>query len=199
MPEDKNHWLAFNVQQTKGQNMCQLTAWLNEYYPDAKFPCELFQTWNPHKKPDPEKVLAESHFLRVVHTKDTVSILSDINKAQGRHGFYFAGAYAVEGMGLLEQAAVSAQRVVGLIEQRVEVQSQLAMLHSKEAGKELELIMSDLGKMKSEIDSMMPRYNLLDKTKDKQSIPAAKSVKGKSDSSKTRLKSPVRRSTSMKK
>ncbi len=96
MPEDEKNWFAFNVQQLAGQNMCQLTAWLNEYYPKSKFPCNLFQTWNPHKSPNPDKVIAESHFLRVVHTRDTLSILSGIAAAQGRHGLFFAGAYAVE-------------------------------------------------------------------------------------------------------
>ena len=62
-------------------------------------------------------------------------------------------------MGLLEQAAVSAQRAVALIEQRLFCQAQLSKLHSKEAGDELVSMMTDLGNMKTEIDAMMPRYN----------------------------------------
>ena len=93
--------------QKAGEDMCMLTAWLNEYYPKLNFPKNVFQTWNPHERP--EDIIKECHFLRVVHTKETPSILRRIEQLQGQNCIYYAGAYNMEGMGLLEQAARSGE------------------------------------------------------------------------------------------
>jgi predicted NAD/FAD-binding protein len=115
MPPLRSDWKAFNVCQQKDQPMCMLTAWLNEYYCDSTtFPVNVFETWNPHKTP--ENIINETHFLRVLHTADTPNILKEIDALQGMHGIYFAGAYSVEGMGLLEQAARSGRKVAELIQ-----------------------------------------------------------------------------------
>jgi uncharacterized protein len=116
MPSNKSDWRAFNICQEKGEDMCMLTAWLNEYYPDAKFPVDVFETWNPHHIPN--HVLKVCHFLRVCHTKDTASILSEIQELQGVNGVYYAGAYSIDGMGLLEQAARSGRNVAEMIIQK---------------------------------------------------------------------------------
>ena len=47
-----------------------------------------------------------------MHTADTPRLLRDIEAVQGTHGIYYAGAYCVYGMGLLEQAAVSGAAAV---------------------------------------------------------------------------------------
>ena len=56
MPANKGDWLPLNVEQQptggvedllSSPGMSQLTVWLNEYYPDVRFPDETFQTWNP--------------------------------------------------------------------------------------------------------------------------------------------------------
>ncbi len=114
MPKSKSEWKAFNVCQKFDQDMCMLTAWLNEYYPMLKFPKDVFQTWNPHERPN--DIIKECHFLRVVHTKETPNILAKIDQLQGENNIYYAGAYSMEGMGLLEQAARSGQKVARLIE-----------------------------------------------------------------------------------
>jgi uncharacterized protein len=122
MPFSKNDWKAFNVCQSKGEDSCQLTAWLNEYYEPTtiNFPEDVFQTWNPHTTPKPESVLKEVHFMRVVHTVDTPSMIKEVASLQGQHNIYYAGAYSIEGMGLLEQAARSGRKVAGLIIQHTE-------------------------------------------------------------------------------
>ena len=51
------------------------------------------------------------HLQRVVHSVDTPRILSTVQALQGCHGLYYVGAYSVDGMGLLEQAAISGQKV----------------------------------------------------------------------------------------
>ena len=105
-----------------------LTAWLNEYYPKADFRADVFQTWNPHKKP--KNVLKECHFLRVVHTKDTPQVLKEINRVQGQNNIFFAGAYSVEGMGLLEQAAQSGRKVAKMILAKSDVKIKTARTSS---------------------------------------------------------------------
>ena len=119
MPIDRSQWNTFNMRQDKGQDMCMLTAWLNHYYPNAAFPDDVFQTWNPFTLPHPDKIIKRCDFLRVVHTADTADILMEIDKCQGDHGIYYAGAYSVEGMGLLEQAARSGCKVAELIKNDV--------------------------------------------------------------------------------
>ena len=47
-----------------------------------------------------------------MHTADTPRLLRDIEAVQGTDGIYYAGAYCVYGMGLLEQAAVSGAAAV---------------------------------------------------------------------------------------
>ena len=44
-----------------------------------------------------------------MHTVETPALHARLNAVQGRENFYFCGAYAVAGMGLLEQATVSSQ------------------------------------------------------------------------------------------
>ena len=58
--------------------------------------------------------------MRVVHTVDTPSMIKEVASLQGQHNIYYAGAYSIEGMGLLEQAARSGRKVAGLITRHTE-------------------------------------------------------------------------------
>ena len=91
-----------------------LTIWLNSYFPHAKFEGDVFQSWNPHKKPS--NVIKEVTMQRVAHTKLTAALVGDIAAMQGRNSFHFCGAYVLLGMGLQEEAAISgfqaAQRIM---------------------------------------------------------------------------------------
>lgn len=122
MPAKKSDWLPLNVEQQptggvkdllSNADMSQLTVWLNEYYPDVKFPEATFQTWNPLRRP--KNVTKQVNFMRVVHTANTPRILKQIRSLQGEGGIYYAGSYCVFGMGLLEQAALSGQVVAEII------------------------------------------------------------------------------------
>jgi predicted NAD/FAD-binding protein len=113
MPKCKSKWCAFNVCQNEGQSACMLSVWLNEYYPNNKFPENIFETWNPHE--EPKDIIKDAHFVRVVHTEHTPSIIRDIDCIQGHNNVFFAGSYTTYGMGLLEQAALSAEKVSKLI------------------------------------------------------------------------------------
>jgi len=111
LPPRREDWKAFNICQDSRHDMCMLTAWLNQYYCNSTFTRDVFQTWNPHTLPSESEILKVVHFKRVVHTADTPSIIAEIKDLQGSYGFYYVGAYSVGGMGLLEQAAVSALEV----------------------------------------------------------------------------------------
>ena len=113
MPPRRTDWRALNVTQrgTDASGMSQLTVWLNSYYPDETFTVDTFETWNALHAPREGSVLGgEAFFQRVVHTAQSERILKEIEREQGKDSIWFAGSYAVEGMGLLEQAAVSGQR-----------------------------------------------------------------------------------------
>lgn len=110
MPPNKSEWRTWNVEMSSGRKEPQLTFWLNEYYPDAKFDGNIFQTWSPIEVPKADLTIQRSDFQRVVHSNDSKDIVSEIEKIQGTNGIYFAGSYTEYGMGLLEQALISGRR-----------------------------------------------------------------------------------------
>ena len=110
MPPNKSEWKTWNVEMSSGREEPQLTFWLNEYYPDAKFDGNLFQTWSPSHVPKAELTIQRSDFQRVVHSNSSKEIVSEIERIQGTDGIYFAGSYTEYGMGLLEQALRSGRK-----------------------------------------------------------------------------------------
>ena len=67
----------------------------------------MFQTWAPLRTPKSELIVKKCDFQRVVHTSATRGLISEIESEQGKESIYYAGAYCVYGMGLLEQALIS--------------------------------------------------------------------------------------------
>ena len=107
MPTDRRDWRALNVTGGDGDGgAAMLTVWLNRYYPEHAFDGDVFQTWNPHVEPEADRRLSPDLRLpRVVQSwPETPKIQARVAELQGVGGFYFAGAHAVPGMGLLEQA-----------------------------------------------------------------------------------------------
>jgi len=117
MPPDKADWRAINVSDDEKGEACQITVWVNEYYQlaTADLGGDVFETVNPRQLPKAELVIKEVHMQRCVHTPDSAALQAKIAALQGREGFYFAGAYAVPGMGLLEQACRSSREAVDAI------------------------------------------------------------------------------------
>ena len=110
MPPNKSEWKTWNVEMSSGREEPQLTFWLNEYYPDAKFGGNIFQTWSPSHVPKAELTIQRCDFQRVVHSNNSKEIVSEIERIQGTDGIYFAGSYTEYGMGLLEQALRSGRK-----------------------------------------------------------------------------------------
>ena len=83
---------------------------LNRYYPERAFDGDVFQTWNAHAPP--KHALAPDIVLPRVVQKwpQTPKLHAAIERLQGTKRFYFAGAHAVPGMGLLEQACQAGEQ-----------------------------------------------------------------------------------------
>ena len=109
MPNDRSAWRPINVRLDDAVEAGMLSVWMNAYNPSADYGGNVFQSWFVHKAPSTAKTLIKADFSRVVHTVDTPSLHARLKSVQGKENFYFCGAYAVAGMGLLEQATVSSQ------------------------------------------------------------------------------------------
>jgi predicted NAD/FAD-binding protein len=115
MPEQKSEWRSVNVCDGADGKACQISVWVNEYYSSVDLGGDVFETVNPRHSPKPETVIRECRLQRVVHTPASAALQAKIAEVQGREGFYFCGAYAVKGLGLLEQALLSANAAVDAV------------------------------------------------------------------------------------
>jgi predicted NAD/FAD-binding protein len=109
MPPDRAAWRPINVRLDEAFDAGMLSVWMNAYNPSTDYAGNVFQSWYQHQAPSPDKTLVKADFSRVVHTVETPALHARLSAVQGRENFYFCGAYAVAGMGLLEQATVSSQ------------------------------------------------------------------------------------------
>eukprot|EP00434_Breviolum_minutum_P000452 symbB.v1.2.000387.t1/scaffold30.1/size407774/3 len=62
-----------------------------------------------------ELKVKDVELARATYTTEMHDLWQWIEEKQGEDGFYVAGAYAIEGMSLLEQACISAQRAVAAV------------------------------------------------------------------------------------
>jgi len=125
MPRVREDWRVLNVGVADKEAACMLSVWMNAYYGDEDdagdgtdpkpFKSDVFQTWNPHFRPKESSIIQESHFQRVVHGHDSARLQRAVADLQGKEGFYFAGSYAVHGLGLLEEASKSAYAAVDAV------------------------------------------------------------------------------------
>jgi len=112
MPGKREDWRAVNVCDDQEGDACQITVWVNAYYDGIDLGGDVFETVNPRHAPRSELIIRECHLERVVHTSKSAKLQEEIAALQGKDGFYFCGAYCVPGLGLLEQALLSAQSAV---------------------------------------------------------------------------------------
>jgi len=133
MPRNKEDWRAVNVCDDLEGSACQITVWVNAYYDGVELGGDVFETVNPRHQPREDLIIRECHLQRVVHTQASVNLQRKIAAAQGRDGFYFCGAYAVEGLGLLEQALCSARLAVDAVHR--DMQGNVSAANGKDAHK----------------------------------------------------------------
>jgi hypothetical protein len=72
----------------------------------------VYQTTNPIVPIDPSKVLSVAKLERALPTAESTANLSRLHDLQGSSGLWFVGAYAWEGIPLLEGCVASAEEVV---------------------------------------------------------------------------------------
>lgn len=125
MPPRREDWRVLNVRVAEGEPAAELSVWMNAYFGDLQaaeggnelgpFKSDVFQTWGPHRRPQEGTLIRESQFQRVTHGVESVRLQRVVAELQGTEGFYFAGSYAVHGLGLLEEATRSAQAAVAAV------------------------------------------------------------------------------------
>jgi predicted NAD/FAD-binding protein/2-polyprenyl-3-methyl-5-hydroxy-6-metoxy-1,4-benzoquinol methylase len=123
MPRNRDDWRALNICDDVEGAACQITVWVNAYYSGIDLGGDVFETVNPRHQPHEDLIIRECHLQRVVHTQTSAKLQENIAMSQGREGFYFCGAYAVEGLGLLEQALCSARVAVDAVHRDMQVNS----------------------------------------------------------------------------
>jgi len=125
MPPSRTDWRTFNIREDGAESTCQITVWLNKFWGRDDLDEDLFETWNPAAQPAENLTIKEVTLGRATYTKAMKELWSWIHGEQGRDGFYLAGAYAVEGMSLLEQACYSAMMAVDAIRKDSRKQDEL--------------------------------------------------------------------------
>jgi len=119
MPSKKEDWTALSFQMDEALEKPMFTVWVNKVEPTLKDSAPVFQTWNPLFEPDPDTVLARVPLERAVVHPGTARVheaLAQWHRQPGRKVF-FCGAWAYEGVPLLESAVRSASAVVDAINQ----------------------------------------------------------------------------------
>ncbi|CAL1146671.1 unnamed protein product [Cladocopium goreaui] len=129
MPARKEDWRTFNIREDGPKGTCQITVWLNKFWGREDLTEDLFETWNPSEECKAELKVKDVELARATYTKEMHQLWSWIEEKQGEDGFYVAGAYALEGMSLLEQACISAQRAVAAVHRDAERGSELSDEH----------------------------------------------------------------------
>jgi len=119
-PRHRHDWTALNFVTDAAFEAVMFTVWVNAVEPSLADQPPVFQTWNPLFPPLESTVLARVPLQRaVVHsgTANALQQLSQWHRDPERRVFY-CGAWAHEGVPLLESAVRSAHAAVDLLEQQ---------------------------------------------------------------------------------
>lgn len=114
MPAQRRDWSPVNLWRG-GDDPAgpEATIWVNAVQPGLRGAPDVFQTVNPLRPPQPDRVIASARFERpLVHARSVAALvqLAALHAQPGRR-LWFCGAYAQAGIPLLESAARSAQAV----------------------------------------------------------------------------------------
>ncbi len=113
MPAQRQHWRPINAQMRGPDEMPMYTMWMNAIVPELAQARPLFQTINPLRQPDPQRVHKVVQLDRPVLSVATLPAVRTIRRlhAQAERRVWFVGSYCTEGFPLLEAAVVSANEV----------------------------------------------------------------------------------------
>lgn len=120
MPLHKRDWTALNFQSDRGLEKPMFTVWVNAVEPSLLGKPPVFQTWNPLFEPAPETVLARVPLQRAVvnHRNQRVHEKLHAWHSDPKRRVFFCGAWAYEGVPLLESAARSGAAVVAALQRQ---------------------------------------------------------------------------------
>eukprot|EP00164_Ancoracysta_twista_P008870 GFYU01012948.1.p1 GENE.GFYU01012948.1~~GFYU01012948.1.p1 ORF type:complete len:466 (+),score=114.24 GFYU01012948.1:184-1581(+) len=107
MPDQKSEWAPANLFMSDHSDKPSITVWMNKAHPDMHLPDDIFESWNPHKTPEEDRVLATSYFDRPLLTLESVEATRRLEKINGKDNIWFCGSYSLHGMPLLENAVTS--------------------------------------------------------------------------------------------
>ncbi|GAP36399.1 hypothetical protein ISF6_2239 [Piscinibacter sakaiensis] len=106
-PPDRRLWGPVNFILSPDQAAPMATIWMNPLHPGLAG--DVFQTWNPHREPQPGQLLHRVAVQRPVVDEESqrgLARLQALHRQAGRRRWY-CGAYAAPGIPLLESAAAS--------------------------------------------------------------------------------------------
>ena len=113
MPANRADWGPVNYVMSPRFDRPMISIWVNRLLPTYQDEKPLFQTINPMLEPPADLVLKDCNLQRPIvdlATRANVQQLEVLHAQVGRRVF-FSGAYAVQGIPLLESAVASAGSV----------------------------------------------------------------------------------------
>jgi predicted NAD/FAD-binding protein len=114
MPAQRSDWGPVNYMLSPQCDRPMVSIWVNRLLPAYQDPRPLFQTINPMLEPGAGLVLQDCRLQRPIVDLATQANLQalDALHAQPQRRVFFCGAYAAQGIPLLESAVASAHRLL---------------------------------------------------------------------------------------
>lgn len=114
MPARAADWTALNLHADAQTERPTWTVWVNAVEPTLAGRPPVFQSWNPPITPREDRVIEHLTLQRAVVNKTTAGLLEHLERWHAEPGrrLFYCGAWACEGVPLLETAVRSARRVV---------------------------------------------------------------------------------------
>ena len=113
MPLKNEDWAHINLIIARDRNAAMCSVWMNRFNPDWQISQPIIQTINPLFAPGPETIIARYNLQRPVVNAQSLAGLDLLHRLhqQADRRVWFCGAYAAEGVPLLESAVLSSLRV----------------------------------------------------------------------------------------
>ncbi|MCH8498687.1 MAG: FAD-dependent oxidoreductase [Marinobacter sp.] len=114
MPRYRRDWTALSFQMDRQLSQPMFTVWVNAVEPSLQGKTDVFQTWNPQFEPAPGSIVARVPLQRAVVHEGTNDVHAQLNQwhAQTGRRLFYCGAWAYQGVPLLESAVRSARVAV---------------------------------------------------------------------------------------
>ena len=117
LPEKRSAWSPVNFFVDANHEKPMATIYMNAIQKELRTAEPVLQTWNPHRTPAPDALLMQASFQRPLVTHDTPRTLDELTALNNdeNNRIKICGSYAETGIPLLEAAAVSGEKIAGLL------------------------------------------------------------------------------------